>query len=515
MLAAKAPARGHHRGARRGGGEVHPLAGREPAFKGYRGFPGSICASPNSMVVHGIPGPYELQARRRALDRRRRDQGRLGRRRGDDACRSARSPRGAQAARRDQGVALRRRRADAARQPPRRRLRRDPARGRDRGALDHPHPGRPRDRPRDARGPAGPELRRARQGPGARGGDGAGDRADGQRRRAAGARWATTAGRSTPKDGSLAAHFEFTVAVTADGPADPHPLARRTDRLARRHVFGPADQETWAAVDEFVGATCSRPTTRRWSRRSPAPSRRGLPAIQVSPPQGKLLALLARRSARGRSLEFGTLGGYSTIWLGRALPEDGSLITLEAEPAYAEVARGEPRARRARGAGRPPGRPRPGDAAGARGGGRRPVRPGLHRRRQGQHARVLRLGARAHPPRRPDRRRQRRPRRSPGRRVGPRPGDRGPAPLARDARRRAAGRRDDDPDRRRQGLRRLHDRPGHRLVGTASGRRRILGELRTRSGGAIRARLCRAQGQSTGHSPRTDDGLPPAPASDR
>ena len=65
--------------------------GAEPAFKGYRGFPGSICASPNSMVVHGIPGPYELQARRRALDRRRRDQGRLGRRRGDDACRSARS----------------------------------------------------------------------------------------------------------------------------------------------------------------------------------------------------------------------------------------------------------------------------------------------------------------------------------------------------------------------------------------------------------------------------------------
>ena len=46
--------------------------GAEPAFKGYRGFPGSICASPNSMVVHGIPGPYELQARRRDLDRRRR-----------------------------------------------------------------------------------------------------------------------------------------------------------------------------------------------------------------------------------------------------------------------------------------------------------------------------------------------------------------------------------------------------------------------------------------------------------
>ena len=47
-------------GSSTGGREVHPLPGREPAFKGYRGFPGSICASPNSMIVHGIPGPYKL-----------------------------------------------------------------------------------------------------------------------------------------------------------------------------------------------------------------------------------------------------------------------------------------------------------------------------------------------------------------------------------------------------------------------------------------------------------------------
>ena len=84
-----------------------------PAFKGYRGFPGSICASPNSMVVHGIPGPYELQARRHPLDRRRRDQGRLGRRRGAHRSRSApvdaRSPRKLLDV--TAGVALRRRRA--------------------------------------------------------------------------------------------------------------------------------------------------------------------------------------------------------------------------------------------------------------------------------------------------------------------------------------------------------------------------------------------------------------------
>ena len=52
--------------------------GRRAAFKGYRGFPPSICTSPNSMVVHGIPGDYELSARRRALDRRRASSTRAG-----------------------------------------------------------------------------------------------------------------------------------------------------------------------------------------------------------------------------------------------------------------------------------------------------------------------------------------------------------------------------------------------------------------------------------------------------
>jgi predicted O-methyltransferase YrrM len=64
-----------------------------------------------------------------------------------------------------------------------------------------------------------------------------------------------------------------------------------------------------------------------------------LPEIQVSPPQGKLLQLLVRAIGARTALEFGTLGGYSTIWLARGLPADGRLITLEADPAYAEVAR--------------------------------------------------------------------------------------------------------------------------------------------------------------------------------
>lgn len=65
----------------------------------------------------------------------------------------------------------------------------------------------------------------------------------------------------------------------------------------------------------------------------------GLPDIQVSPGQGKLVYLLAKMIGAGRILEVGTLGGYSTIWLGRALPEKGELITVELEPAHVKVAR--------------------------------------------------------------------------------------------------------------------------------------------------------------------------------
>jgi len=65
----------------------------------------------------------------------------------------------------------------------------------------------------------------------------------------------------------------------------------------------------------------------------------GLPAIAVSPPQGKLLHLLARVHGARRILEVGTLGGYSTIWLARALGEDGRVVTLELDPGYAATAR--------------------------------------------------------------------------------------------------------------------------------------------------------------------------------
>ncbi len=64
----------------------------------------------------------------------------------------------------------------------------------------------------------------------------------------------------------------------------------------------------------------------------------GLPAIALSPAQGKLLYLLARMCGARSILEVGTLGGYSAIWLARALPADGRLVTLELNPRYAEVA---------------------------------------------------------------------------------------------------------------------------------------------------------------------------------
>jgi predicted O-methyltransferase YrrM len=94
----------------------------------------------------------------------------------------------------------------------------------------------------------------------------------------------------------------------------------------------------WTDVDEyFVGLFLpSDSTLEETLTRSAAAD---LPPISVAPNQGKLLELLARMQRARRILEIGTLGGYSTISLARALPSDGSLVTLELEPLHAEVAR--------------------------------------------------------------------------------------------------------------------------------------------------------------------------------
>ncbi|HST68764.1 MAG TPA: O-methyltransferase [Solirubrobacterales bacterium] len=98
------------------------------------------------------------------------------------------------------------------------------------------------------------------------------------------------------------------------------------------------DQETFSAVDAFIGETIAA-EDEALHRAVAAAEEAGLPAIQVSPPQGKLLQLLVRLVGAKKILEFGTLGGYSAILMARALPEDGRLITLEAKAEYAEVAR--------------------------------------------------------------------------------------------------------------------------------------------------------------------------------
>ena len=98
------------------------------------------------------------------------------------------------------------------------------------------------------------------------------------------------------------------------------------------------DQGLWSAVDAYLAGALvgTDPALDEAVRASDAA---GLPQIQVPPNQGKLLHLLARFGNARSILEIGTLGGYSTIWLARALPPEGRLISLEIDPAYAEVAR--------------------------------------------------------------------------------------------------------------------------------------------------------------------------------
>ncbi|MFF5987712.1 O-methyltransferase [Prauserella flavalba] len=97
-------------------------------------------------------------------------------------------------------------------------------------------------------------------------------------------------------------------------------------------------QEIWDAVDGYFSARLAPPDP-VLDDALRACDAAGLPPIAVAPNQGKFLYLLAR-IARARSvLEIGTLGGYSTMWLARALPTGGKIVTLEVDPAHAEVAR--------------------------------------------------------------------------------------------------------------------------------------------------------------------------------
>ena len=99
-----------------------------------------------------------------------------------------------------------------------------------------------------------------------------------------------------------------------------------------------SNQEQWTAVDHYL-TDLLLPSDPALEAALEASAAAGLPSIQVSPTQGKLLHLLAMSLGARKILELGTLGGYSTIWMARALPAEGKLITLEYDSKHAAVAR--------------------------------------------------------------------------------------------------------------------------------------------------------------------------------
>lgn len=97
-------------------------------------------------------------------------------------------------------------------------------------------------------------------------------------------------------------------------------------------------QGQWTAVDDYI-TDLFVPPDPVLDGALKAAADAGLPAIHVAPNQGKMLSILAQSIGAKKILEIGTLGGYSTIWLARALPAGGKLITLEFDPKHADVAR--------------------------------------------------------------------------------------------------------------------------------------------------------------------------------
>ena len=98
------------------------------------------------------------------------------------------------------------------------------------------------------------------------------------------------------------------------------------------------DEQQWSDVDQYLVSLLA-PSDEALDMALTDSNEAGLPQINVAPNQGKFLMLLAAIQGARRILEIGTLGGYSTIWLARALPDNGTLITLELDPHHADVAR--------------------------------------------------------------------------------------------------------------------------------------------------------------------------------
>ncbi|NUU76569.1 O-methyltransferase [Paenibacillus xylanilyticus] len=105
-----------------------------------------------------------------------------------------------------------------------------------------------------------------------------------------------------------------------------------------KNVHPSSAQHNWTQVDDYLNKLLI-PTDSLLEQTLQSNAKAGLPAHDVAPNQGKLLQLLLQIHGAARVLEIGTLGGYSTIWMARALPEHGKIVTLEADPHHAEMAR--------------------------------------------------------------------------------------------------------------------------------------------------------------------------------
>ena len=203
--------------------------------------------------------------------------------------------------------------------------------------------------------------------------------------------------------------------------------------MARRNSGKPL----WAAVDRYLGDLLA-PSDEHLDAALKANRKAGLPAIDVSPLQGKFLSVLVQMTQATRVLEIGLLGGYSTIWMARALPKGGRIVSLEFSPKHAEVASANLK-RWPSGASGCACWTCSGKPAGACSRARRQVRPDLHRRGQREQSAVSGVGPETFAARIGDRGRQHRPprrgdcsherrRRHPG--IAPLPGDDGGLPSA-------------------------------------------------------------------------------------
>jgi len=109
--------------------------------------------------------------------------------------------------------------------------------------------------------------------------------------------------------------------------------------LAERRNLAPRSENAWSEVDSYIGDHLLAGADPVFEAVLRANAAGGLPPIDVSPAQGKFLNLLVTISGAKRILEIGTLGAYSTIWMAKALPTGGAMVTLEYAPKHAVVAK--------------------------------------------------------------------------------------------------------------------------------------------------------------------------------